>query len=82
MVFQDEGVVREDQPFTTQFDDRGIVAKPPRGGITGQRGQRGDEIRFFQRPASFATASSTPFTNFASRSSKKALVTSGRAISS
>ena len=72
----DHGIVREHQRFATELDDCGVVLKPPSFGTGRQRAQRGDEIALVQRPTSFATASRIPLTNFASRSSKKALATS------
>ena len=72
----DQRIVRDDQRFAARFKDGGIVFQTPCCGIVGQRLQRGDESAFVQRPASLATASRMPFTNFASRSSKNAFATS------
>lgn len=72
----DHRVVGHHKPVSTTLEHRGIVFKSARAGMQRQRPQRGDEICLVQRPLPFATASSTPFTNFASRSSKKALATS------
>ena len=90
----DQRIVCQDKLFAADLDNRGIIVEAARGGCVGQRPQRGDECAFVQRPASLATASRMPLTNFASRSSKNALATStyslielalgtsGRAISS
>ena len=72
----DQGVMRQNKVFAAYFQNRGIilqVAGPCRGG---EGAQAGDEVAFVQRPSSLATASRIPLTNFASRSSKKALATS------
>jgi hypothetical protein len=72
----DQRIVRQDELFAADFDNRGVIVEAARGGRVGQRLQRGDERAFVQRPASLATASRMPLTNFASRSSKNALATS------
>ena len=69
-------IMRQDKAFAAYFDDCGVIFQPTGRRIICQRLQRRDEPGFVQRPASLATASSTPLTNFASRSSKKALATS------
>lgn len=72
----DDRVVRQDQCLAAELDDRSVVLKAAGFGTGRQRLQRSDEVTLVQRPASFATASRMPLTNFASRSSKKALATS------
>ena len=76
MNARDERVLSQDQRFAAEFDDRCVVFEVPRLWSGCERPQRCDELRLVQRPAAFATASSTPLTNFASRSSKNAFATS------
>ena len=72
----DQRVVRYHQRVIAKGEDSCIVFQTAGGGILCQRLQRGDKVAFVQRPASLAIASRMPFTNLASRSSKKALATS------
>ena len=72
----DQRIVRYHQRVIAKGKDSCIVFQAAGGGILCQRLQRGDEVAFVQRPASLAIASRMPFTNLASRSSKKALATS------
>lgn len=91
----DHRVLRQDECFVSDFEDRGVVVQPACGGIGRDRTQPRNKVELAaQLRTSLATASSTPLTNFASRSSKNALATSiyspiaapvgtsGRAISS
>ena len=72
----DQRVVGEDQLLVADIQNCGIILETACGGGVRQRLERGDERAFVQRPASVATASRMPLTNFASRSSKNALATS------
>ena len=72
----DERIVRQDEGLAPEPDNGRIVFQSARGPMARKRAQGRDELGFVQRPISLATASRMPFTNLASRSSKKALATS------
>ena len=70
------GVMGKDQRFAAKLQDCAVIFKPARALVQGQAAQSCDEIRLVYDRTSFETASRMPFTNFASRSSKKAFATS------
>ena len=77
----DQHVVGEDERFAADFEHGRIVRQPARGRMMRERPQAVDEgglrrDRGAAQRTALATASSTPLTNFASRSSKKACATS------
>src|SRR5690606_4614998 len=69
-------VVRQDDRFAPDFEHGGIVGETARGRMMGEGPQAVDESGLAAQRTALATASSTPLTNFASRSSKNACATS------
>ncbi len=81
MYTLDHRIVREDQRFPTDLENGGIVGQAAGGGVRRDAAQGVDEGGLAaQARTSFATASSTPLTNFASRSSKNAFATSTHSL--
>ena len=70
-------VVGQDQRLAAQRQDGAVILEIAGGRVARDAAQQVDEGSLAaQERTSLATASSTPLTNFASRSSKKALATS------
>ena len=69
-------IMVEDQRFVAKLQNCAVVFKPAGALVERQFAQGIDEVGFAYCRASLATASKMPFTNFASRSSKKAFATS------
>lgn len=73
----DHHVMGQDQRFATDGQDGAVIFQIAGSGVAGDGPQQVDKGGLAAQPrTSLATASSTPLTNFASRSSKKALATS------
>ena len=69
-------VMRQHQRLAPDVEHGGVVRQPARARMQGQGAQHPKKGGLAAHRTSLATASSTPFTNFASRSSKKAWATS------
>lgn len=76
----EQAVVGQDQCFAAEIQYGGVVIQVAGGGVRRQMAQRSDEGGLAAQRTSFATASRTPLTNLASRSSKKALATSTHSL--